>query len=479
MSELKNKTIKGGFFLTITNVVTQIVAVVLNVILARLLFAEDFGLVALATTYIGFIAVFTNISFGSSVIHFTDINKNQISTLFWLDLITKLFSFLVIFFTAQFVADYFDKPELTNIIRLTSLFILLYPFFIIQHKILERDLKFNITSKIIIIATLLSAIIAIIGAYSGLGIYALVIQALSLTFFRLILTLKYCKWRPNFYFKFNEIKEMFWYSLKYDLGNGFQYLTRNIDYLILGKLFSSKIIGYYAFSYNIMYTPVKRISNVFNDILFPSLSKIKGDNAKMKAVYLKSKQLVAMVVFPVMVIVAFNAELIIDFVFGSKWIEAVPIVQVLCFAGAFQSITQFSSAIFASLGKPEVTTYLSVFRFVMTITAIIIGSLYGIQKVVWLLLISKIIDWGLTHIVLSMYLSFKLNDFWRILDGVIVCVSSLTLIEYFFMYYEFIAISNVIVKLIIEIVLAVLIIILYYKSIIIDIYKSIIKKGYK
>ncbi|WP_353779887.1 oligosaccharide flippase family protein [Winogradskyella sp. 3972H.M.0a.05] len=477
MHDLKSKTVKGGFFLTITSVLNQVVAIVLNIVLARLLLAEDFGIVALSTTYIGFIAVFTNISFGSSVIHFADMNKNQISTLYWLDLMTKVFSFLIVFFTAQFVADYYEKPELTNIIRATSLFILLYPFFIVQHKILERDLKFNITSKIIVIATVLSAVVAIVGAFCGLGVYALVLQVLSLTFFRLIFTLKYCKWRPNFYFKFNEVREMFWYSLKYDLGNGFQYITRNIDYLIMGKLFSSKIIGYYAFSYNIMYTPVKRVSNVFNDILFPSLSKVKDDLQKMKIGYFKSKQLVAMIVFPVMTLVALNAELIIEFVFGSKWLEAVPIIRILCFAGAFQSITQFTSAVFASLGKPEITTYISVVRTIMTIAAIVIGSFYGILTVVWLLLISKIVDWILTHILLRLYLKFDLRDFWKYLKGILVCVLFLFMLEYVFTFSQFTELHiNATLKLVFETLLAFLITMLFYKSIIIDLYKTIRKK---
>lgn len=477
MQNLKSKAVKGGFFLASTSILNQIVAIGLNVILARLLLAEDFGTVALATTYIGFIAIFTNISFGSSIIHYANIKNSQISTLYWLDLMTKLFSFFVVFLSAQFVAIYYDKPELRNIIRLTSLFILMYPFFIFQHKILERDLKFNITSKIIVIATILSAIVAIIAAFSGMGVYALVLQTLSLTFFRLILTLYYCKWRPTFYFKFSEVKEMFWYSLKYDIGNGFQYLTRNIDYLIMGKLFSSKIIGYYAFSYNIMYTPVKRVSNVFNDILFPSLSKIKDDKAKMKVAYFKSKQIVAMIVFPIMAIVAFNVEFIVKFVFGVKWLEAIPIVKVLCFAGAFQAITQFSGAVFASLGKPEITTYISVIRAIMTVSAIFIGSYYGIQTVVWLLLFTKILDWIITHIILGLKLKFKVNDFWIYLKGVIICLLCLACIEYLFKYTHINIITSLPMKLLIEILIASLIVLYFHKVIIMEIYKSIKKKN--
>ena len=79
MHNLKHKIVKGGLFLSITNVFNQLIAIVINVILARLLLADDFGIIALSTTYIGFVSIFLSIGFGSSIIHYNDANKSQIS----------------------------------------------------------------------------------------------------------------------------------------------------------------------------------------------------------------------------------------------------------------------------------------------------------------------------------------------------------------------------------------------------------------
>src|SRR5690606_10075143 len=98
---------------------------------------------------------------------------------------------------------------------------------------------------------------------------------------RLVLIMLYKRWMPNLYFNFKEIKHMIWYSLKFKGSNMVMYFERNIDYLILGKFFTSIILGYYAFAYNIMYTPVKRISYIFSDVLFPSFSSFKNDKRKI------------------------------------------------------------------------------------------------------------------------------------------------------------------------------------------------------
>ena len=475
MNNLRSKTIKGGLFLSVTNMVTQVFAIVLNVILARLLLVEDFGVIALASTYMGFITLFTNIGFGSAVIHNNEATNSQISTLYWLNFILGVFSFLVVMLSAPFASKYYSEPALTNVVMLSSLSLIIFPFFITHQKLLERDLRYDLIAKIMVIATFLSALVAIGMAYLDFGVFALVGQILGMSIFKLIFTLYYSNWKPKFVFKLREVKGMVWYALKYKTAQGALYLERNIDYLILGKIFSSTILGYYSFSYNIMYTPVKRISNIFNDILFPSLSKLKHDSAKIIKAYFQSKQLIAMVAFPVMTVLAFNAEIIIDFVFGDKWLKAIPILKILCFAGAFQSISQFGSAIFNSIGKPEKSLYIAVFRTIITVGAILLGSFYGILTVAYFLLLTKIISWIVVLIAIRMEIHFNVIAIWSYLKGTIVCMVLLFLSEYLFEYYGYFEISSLI-KLILQILLATVVILVFYRKILMDLFKVIVSK---
>lgn len=475
MDSLKSKTVKGGFFLTITNVLNQVIAVILNIVLARLLLAEDFGLIALSTTYIGFITLFLSVGFGSAIIHFNKATRSNISTLYYLNFIISLITFLVVYFTATYAASFYGDKRLEYIVKWSSLSILITPFFITHLKIFERDLEFKRIGSIVIFSSIFSAIFAIVSVLNDFGVYALVVQTLSLTFFKLVFVMYYSNWKPNKYFKVKEVNYMIWYAVKYRMSQGALYFERNIDYLILGKIFTSTILGYYAFSYNIMYTPVKRISNIFNDILFPSLSKLKNDKGKIIRAYFQSKQLIAMVAFPIMTLVAFNAEIIISFVFGDKWVEAIPILKILCFAGAFQSISQFGNAIFNSIGKPEKSLYIAIVRSFMTVVAIIGGSCYGILAVAYLLLLTKILSWLIVLIAIRLEIYYEFYNIWKYLKGTVVCIISLIISEFIFEKNLYFNISDLF-ELILQILLALVIILSFYRKVINNLIKLISNK---
>ncbi|WP_298892564.1 lipopolysaccharide biosynthesis protein [uncultured Psychroserpens sp.] len=471
----KNKIIKGGFYLTIVNVLSQVLAIVVNIVLARLLLPEDFGLVALTMTYIGFITLFTNMGFGSSIIHEQSTTNKQLSSIYWLNYGLSIFSFIIIISTAKFAANFYDEPKLSAIVYVAALNILINPFYSIQYKLLERDLEFKTISKINLSGILIGSISAIIGAYYGLGVYALVIQPLVSSVVRMMLILVYKRWFPKFYFNIKEIKHMIWYSLKFKASQMSMYFERNIDYLILGKFFTSVILGYYAFAYNIMYTPVKRISYIFSEVLFPSFSSFKNDKVKIINGYFKSVNLVALVAIPAMTILAFNADLIIHLVFGQKWDGAIPIVRILCFAGAIQSISQFGGVIFSSIGKPEVTLYVSIGRTILTVLAIIIGVQYGVLWVAYFLVIAKALSYILFLLVLNYYIPFSIRQLFNSLQGPMVSLFSLSTI-YVLFYLDYLNV-NAWTLLLLMILVALTILYVFHKNTIVGILKVLKDKS--
>ncbi len=452
---VNSKIINGGFYLTVVNVLSQFLVIVVNVILARLLLPQDFGLVALTMTFMGFVSLFTNMGFGSSIIHESKINQNQLSSIYWLNYGLSIFSFLIVISTANLAAAFYEEPMLTPIIGIAAINMILQPFYIVQFKLLERNLEFKKISIINLSGTLIGSVAAIIGAYSGLGVYALIIQALVSSGIRLVLILFFKRWWPNFYFDFPEIKHMVWYSVKFKGAQMALYFERNIDYLILGKFFTSAILGYYAFAYNIMYTPVKRISYIFSQVLFPSFSSFKNDKQKIINGYFKSVNLIALVSIPGMTILAFNADILINTVFGPKWDAAIPIVRILCFAGAIQSISQFGSIIFSSIGKPEVEMYVSFGRTVLTILAIVIGVQFGILWVAYLLVVAKVLSYILFLVVLKRHISFKSIELFRSLKGPIASFLMLSTIYilYSFGYLKIIPLIHLCLMIIVSLIM--------------------------
>ncbi|WP_412560012.1 lipopolysaccharide biosynthesis protein [Winogradskyella sp. MIT101101] len=464
MALVKSKIIKGGFYLTIVNLLSQLLAIVVNIVLARLLLPEDFGLVALTMTFIGFITLFTNMGFGSSIIHQSDTSQEQLSSIYWLNFGLSITSFLIVISTAHLAADFYDEERLTSIVHIAALSILLNPIFIIHYKLLERDLEFKTISRINLTGTVIGSLAAIAGAFLGFGVYALLLQPLVSSAVRLIFVLICKKWKPSIHFNFKEIKGMVWYSMRFKASNMALYFERNIDYLILGKFFTSVILGYYAFAYNIMYTPVKRISYIFSEVLFPSFSSFKEDKIKIINGYFKSVTLVAMVSVPAMAILAFNAELVIQTVFGNKWNEAIPIVRILCFAGAIQSISQFGGVVFASIGKPEVELYVSIGRTILTILAIVIGVQYGILWVAYLLVVAKALSYLLFLIVLNHHIPFSIKRLLQSLKGPMVSLVLLSTI-YLLYYFKYLKIEALLLLVIMLIVATVILFIFHRQTI--------------
>ena len=125
----KSKNNKRRFYLTLVNVLSQLLAIVVNIVLARLLLPEDFGLVALTMTYIGFITLFTNMGFGSSIIYERKISEEQLSSIYWLNYALSIFSFLIIISTSQFAASFYEEPKLTSVVIIAALN-MLNPFYI-------------------------------------------------------------------------------------------------------------------------------------------------------------------------------------------------------------------------------------------------------------------------------------------------------------------------------------------------------------
>lgn len=471
---LKSKIIKGGAFLAVANIFSQISAIAVNIVLARLLLPEDFGLIALATTYIGFIALLTSVGFGSAIIYKQSSTEVELSTLYWANFILAILSYLVIAGTAPLASEFYNEPELKNIVWISAITVLLSPVFTIHYKIKERDLEFKLLSKITIISTTIAAIAGITAAYKGFGVYSLVIQLITFTIVRLVLILYSSNWKPRLLFRLGKVKDMIWYSVKYHASTSVLYMERNIDYLILGRIFSATTLGYYAFSYNIMYTPVKRISYIFSDILFPSFSALKDSPEKILNGYLQSMRLIAIISFPIMALLSFNAEWIIQAVFGPKWNGAVPIVQILCFAGALQSISQFGGVIFSSIGKPEVGLYVSVVRTFLVVAAIIGGSFYGILAVAYCLLLAKALSLLLVTKVISYFIPLSLLDFASYLKGPVINVAILGLIQFLIIEYEVFITPPI--KLVSMVIISILITLLFHLKTLRELFEAVFRQ---
>ena len=471
---LKEKFLKSGLALLLSNSVLQFTSLLTNAILARLLLPSDFGVVALATSFMGLIDVILSVGLGSAIIYQREIKEIQLSTTYWLNFLLAIFIYLLIFFCAPMVSSFYGENILVEIIRLSSLSIIISPFFLVHQKLNERKLNHTLVSKITIFCSLFSGFIAVIIAFYGFGLYALIMKQILNVAPKIFLYRIFSNWEPSFVFDFKEVKEMIWYSLKVKLSQIIFYFERNVDYLIIGKFFSASLLGSYAFAYSLMYLPVQRLSYVVSEVLFPALSTIQSNKKEIRKILLSSIHIIALITFPLMMIISFNASFIIINIFGGKWLPAVSMVQILSFAGAIQSVSQPFGIVFKSIGKPEIGIYYGLLRTLLIVFAVSYGSyLHSLDTVVRLILLAKAIYLAfITHKVHS-YLKFDFIQFIVRFKGMILVCLALFFTE---VSFNFIYISSGF-QFLIQFIVFIFLNSFMHKDIAISLYKKIISKN--
>lgn len=216
MSEesLKDKTVKGVAWSGIDNVTQFGVGFVVSIVLARLLSPDDYGL-------IGIIAIFTAVcnsliygGFGTALIRKKEATDEDYNTVFWVNLISSLFLYAVIFLCSPLIADFFKREELIALTRVSALGMIIGALALVQQTILTKYIDFKTQTKITFIASIISGVVGISMALLGFGVWALVFQGLVSSIARTLLLWIYNKWIPNFRFSYQSFQELFGFGWK-------------------------------------------------------------------------------------------------------------------------------------------------------------------------------------------------------------------------------------------------------------------------
>jgi len=414
---LSERVIKSGIWLQSAKLVQLAVSFFITAVLARLLSPGDYGLVGIVTVYANFISIFTMVGFGSAIIQKQDISQTQLSTLYWLNILMGLLSMGVIGGSAGLAARFYGYPELAPLVRLSSLNFLLIPLYQLHRRMMEKDLQFPLLARIDVVTGLLSGMAGITCAYLGLGAFSLVVQSLCLNLFSLISIRLSRPWQPDCCFRLAEVKEMVFFALKMKGAQLSRYFEKDIDMLILGKSLSARGFGFYSLANRIVFFPIRRVAYTFTEILFPSLSKIQAEIDKIRLIYLKTIQIIAIFIFPFILLITLYARPLVVFSLGTAWKDASPIIAILSLVGAIQCIEHISVAIYPAINQPGVSMRLGMIRLLTIGTAAYIGGHYGVLGAATAVLTAKCLLFWVSLSWLKRYLHYSYRDIWASLYG--------------------------------------------------------------
>ncbi|OJV87465.1 MAG: lipopolysaccharide biosynthesis protein [Bacteroidia bacterium 44-10] len=411
---LKQKTISGLSWSFIDQIGNLGISFVVGVILARLLSPREFGLIGMITIFTAISEKFINSGFSSALIRKQNCTDIDYSTVFYFNLVIGFLFFGILYAFAPAIAIFFDEPELLPIVRVMALVLIIDSVTIIQRTILTKRIDFKLQTRISIIASIGSGVIAIVMAFQGYGVWSLVIQRLTKQAFNSLFLWIWNKWIPILFFSWNSFKELFGFGSKLLISGLIATLNQNIFYAIIGKLFSVEALGYYTKANEFKNLPSQGLNGIIDRVSFPVLSSIQDEKKRLKQNYQRLIRSTMFITFILMLGMAAVAEpLIITFI-GEKWRPSVILLQMLCFVGMMYPLQALNLNMLKVSGRSDLFLKLEIIKAFLVIPTVVLGVLWGIEAMIIGLIIQSLIGYFLNSYWSGNFVGYSTKE--QILD---------------------------------------------------------------
>jgi len=405
-SSLRYKTITGVIWTFFEQLFRVGIQTVTTLILAWFLLPEDFGLVAMITVFFAIAHSIVDSGFSQALIRKKDVSYTDYSTAFYTNLLLGFLTYGLLFASAPFIASFYNEPGLTVLVHVMGLVVIINSFQLVQVVALTRKLNFKIQFRVTLFSSLFSSIVAIYMAAMGFGVWSLVAQMLISSFAATALYLTINKWRPSKDFSTESLNEMFGFGSKLLVSGIIDTTFQNIYIIIIGKLFSAALVGYYFFAFRIQQLIITQLTDAVQRVTYPVLSTIQDDNIALKEFYRRIIQVVTYVVFPCLIALAVLAKPLFSLILKDNWLPAVPYLQLLCIAGLLYPLHAINLNILKIKGRSDLFLYLEIIKKLMLVVIILISVQFGIVGI----LIGQIVSSLLAYIPNS-YFSIKLINY--------------------------------------------------------------------
>lgn len=387
----------------------QIINFFVNIILARKLFPNDFGLIGLLFIFVTISNVLVDGGLKTSLIRKKDVTDSDYSTVFYTNIIFSLALYFSIYFAAPFIADYYHNQEFALLLRVFSLSIIFQSVVFVQSAILIKDFNFKKQTLLKIPAILLSSIVGVYLALNNYGIWSLVWMYLLQAFFWAVFHYLHSSWRPKlefdkklFYFHFN-------YGSKLTIVEILNSITSNIYQIVIGKFYNIKNVGYYSQALTLRQVPISNIYGALSKLLLPVFSKIQDDEQQKIIIYKKILTSILVVLSPILLTLAFFSNEIIIFLYTLKWKFAGPFLFYLSIAGIFNVIYSFNTSVLSIIGNSKLLLKMEMInkiqRFCFIFLAIIFS--FSIDYFLYIILISTIVNYLIVNYYTSKIIKIK------------------------------------------------------------------------
>ena len=375
---LKNKTLKGLAWTGIENFSCQGVQFLVMLVMANLLTPADYGLLSMIGIFTAIASALMNSGFTTALMRKNDRTETDICTVFYYNIAASVLLYLILFFCAGPIADFYNEPRLVAIVRVNGIALILSALMGIQYTLLAIRLDFKTTAKASFSAALISGIVGVTAAYKGLGVWALVIQGFVSQIVSGAIVWYICAWHPRLLYSWRSFRELFGFGYKLCLSSILDTAYGNIYQIVIGKIYSATDLGYYTRAKGFANLPSSNLTGMLSRVAFPVLCSIQDDVPRLQSAYRRLIRMSGFVMFPLMLGLAAVAYPLIHVLLNPNWYAAAPLLQVICFSMMWYPVHALNLNLLQVRGRSDLFLRLEIIKKILGVATLVATAPFGV-----------------------------------------------------------------------------------------------------
>lgn len=388
---LKKKAVNGVAWRLVDVGGKKFVTFFVSIILARLIMPDQFGMIAMLGVFTGIAGVFVDSGFSTALIRKNNRTQADCSTVYWFNILVSITCYIILFFCAPWVSDFYGMPQLTAILRVTSLGIILGSLSGVHSTILSAEMKFKTATKISFTATLISAVVGVAMAYAGFEVWALVAQSLSSTVVSTVMTWFAVKWRPSFMISRQSFREFFNFGWKL-LGSGLlDTIYGNIYSIVIGKIYKASELAFYNRAQGFTVLAAQVPTSLLQSVTYPTLCKLQDNDDQLRNAYLRIIRLCAFIVFPLCLGFGAVAYPMINVLLTERWIYAATLLSIICFQAMWFPIHAVNLNYLIVKGRSDLFFRLEIIKKILGVSVLCITIPMGLEAMCYGAVVSSVL----------------------------------------------------------------------------------------
>ncbi len=406
----KNSVVGGIVWKFAERLLSQGVAFIVSLVLARILSPDDYGVIALVLVFINIADVFVNSGFATSLIQKKDADETDFSTMFYCSFACAVVIYIIIFLCAPLIAKFYQNESLIKIVRVFGLRIPLSTYFAIQSAYVSRHMKFRCFFFSGLIAQIVSGVCGIVMAIEGLGVWALIAQYFATTIVNTLILVFLIPWRPRLLFSMSRARSLMKYGSRILLADLSGTFFNELRSLATGRAYTTADLAYYNKGQQLPQLMSTTMNTTVMTVLFPAMANEADRLEQVKAMAKRSLQCLSYIVFPVLFGMAAVMTPLVYFLYTEKWADCIFYGRMCCIGYAIAVLGIVPVQVLKAIGKSNSVLKLEVFKKPIYVILLLIGIVYNVKAIAITMLAYEIYGTIINLLQMKKHIDYSILD---------------------------------------------------------------------